>query len=69
MEGATVGGRLEVHLGSADGQLVGTAEVKKAGVFSIPVNATDGVKDLYLVFRNENAGGKPLFAITELTFQ
>ncbi|MEY4384202.1 MAG: hypothetical protein RI995_1744, partial [Bacteroidota bacterium] len=49
--------------------LAGSGDVKKAGVFTIPLSATEGLKDLYLVFRNENAGGKPLFAITELTFQ
>jgi cytochrome c len=69
MEGTTVGGRLEVHLGSPEGPLVGTGEFKKAGAVTFPVNSTEGVKDLYMVFRNENAGGKPLFAITEITFQ
>lgn len=69
MEGQTAGGRLEVHAGSADGPLLGTAEVKKAGPFTLSLTDTQGMKDLYLVYRNENAGGKPLFAITDLSFQ
>lgn len=69
MEGTTVGGRLEVHLGSADGPMIGSGEIKKPGAVVFPISATSGMKDLYMVFRNENAGGKPLFAITEITFQ
>ena len=69
MEGQTAGGRLEVHAGAADGPLLGSADVKKAGPFTLSLTDTQGQKDLYFVFRNENAGGKPLFAVTELSFQ
>jgi cytochrome c len=66
----TVGGKLEVRLGSPTGKVLGTADVpaNHAGSVSLPVGGNAGMQDLYFVFVNANAGGKPLFSLDTIQF-
>jgi len=70
--GMTVGGKLQVRLGSPTGIIAGEAVVSQdmSGKLDIPLKTTHakGRKDLYLVFVNPNAQGKPLFAVDTLEF-
>ncbi len=66
----TAGGKLEVRLGSPDGKVLGTAEVpaSASSPVSFPVAASPGMQDLYFVYVNPNAGGKPLFSLDTIRF-
>jgi cytochrome c len=66
----TKGGTLEVRLGSPDGKLVGQIEVKSPAMGEVKTAFTSatGTHDVYFVFKNENAGGAPLFAVDTITF-
>lgn len=59
----TVGGEVEIHLDKPDGKLLGKAKISAAGISRVPakVEATEGVHDLYFVFKNAQAGDKNLF--------
>lgn len=63
MPDMTVGGEVELHLDKPDGQLLGKVKVINPGSASVPtkLEAVEGVHDLYLVFKNEQAGDKNLF--------
>jgi len=56
---ASAGGRIEIHLGSIDGELLGICEVKNTGglqnwaVQSCNVKKTKGVHDLYFIFKGD----------------
>ena len=70
------GGTIEVRLDSLSGPLVGTTEAmgakgdKALDRRRVPVPATPGVHDLYLVFRNERATrGQLLLYVTTATFE
>ena len=70
------GGRIEVHLDSPTGVLLGESEVIRPSPTLTPVRlrtplqATSGVHDLYLVFRDAGApGGQFLFALFTATFE
>jgi cytochrome c len=68
MAGVTVGGKLELRLGSPTGKLAGSIDIQNSGQFAMPVSV-NGVNDLYFVFVNPNAGDKPLYALTEFYFE
>ena len=61
---SATGGIAELHLDSADGTLIGSVEVPLTGQtdddwlvyhpFTTEITPTEGVHDLYLVFRNDN---------------
>ena len=69
------GGRLEIHLGSVHGPLIGNAEfVSKNGPKMLfeekeirlnlpPENAVEGLPDLYFVFKNEQNQGQGVVAV------
>jgi len=61
--GAThVSGEIELRLDKPDGELIGTAKPNS----SSKIRETKGVHTLYLVSKNERAGGKDLFVFSEL---
>ena len=73
IKGTTVGGTIEVHLGSPTGVLLGTADVPEANFAPIKVPLNKPPKPpmpetLYFVFRNPNSGGKPLMALSTIEF-
>jgi cytochrome c len=59
------GGKVEIRLGSPEGKLIGespmvepTEQMTMGGTpLSIPIQATEGLQDVYLVFRNPKAQG------------
>ena len=68
-QGTTMGGALEVRLGSPTGTVVGNLEVKEASLMPLKMKVnTAGEQDLYFVFKNPKAEGKPLFAINTIEF-
>jgi cytochrome c len=74
-----LGGKIELHIDSASGPLVGETEVIKPSADSAAPPAqlhaslapTSGVHDVYFVFRNEQApsGQQMLFVVLTATFQ
>jgi len=68
LAGQTVGGKLELHLGSPPGKLVSSVDIQKIGQATLPVSV-NGVNDLYFVFVNPEAGDKPLYALKEFFFE
>jgi cytochrome c len=68
LPGQTAGGKMELHLGSPTGKLVGSVDIQKAGQVTMPVSVT-GVNNLYFVFVNPAAGEKPLFALKDFLFE
>ncbi len=67
----TKGGVLEAHLGSPDGKLIGQMDVKEPtmGQVKMPFAATTGIHNVFFVFKNEKAGGQPLFAVDTISFK
>lgn len=65
----TAGGKVEIRLDSPTGQLLGTGEVLKAAPkpIKVPINASTGFHNLYLVFTNPDNKGKPLFALMDIS--
>jgi cytochrome c len=65
----TSGGKIEIRLDSPTGQLLGTGDVDKGmpKPNKISIAPTAGFHNLYLVFTNPNNGGKPLFALMDIT--
>jgi cytochrome c len=59
----TVGGEAELHLDKPDGKLLGKVKLTTAGRSSAKTKLApaDGMHDLYVVFKNEQAGDKNLF--------
>lgn len=68
-KGQTVGGKLEVRLGSPTGTLAGELTIPEASLMpqKLPINAT-GMQSVYIVGKNTNAEGKPLFALQTVEF-
>ncbi len=70
----TAGGKLEVRTDSPTGPLLGEGEVKNGvtAPVTIPIRSTGatsgGMHNVYFVFTNPDAKGKPLFAITWVQF-
>ncbi len=64
------GGKLEVRLGSPTGKVIGSAEVKDNNTSPVTVTLenTGTIQDLYFVFTNSNAQGRPLFGINYIQF-
>jgi cytochrome c len=73
MKPQTAGGKIEVHVGSPTGRVLGSAEVEngKMGAVKVPITpAGPGMQDLFLVFTNAEAkAGQPLFAVDTVTFE
>lgn len=68
-KGMTVGGTVEVRLGSPTGTVVGTAEVQEASMAPLKIKVdTAGEQNIYFVFKNPKAEGKPLFAVNTIEF-
>jgi cytochrome c len=69
--GRSAGGTLEVRLDGAAGAKIGESKVDKSETVSIPVKApADGkLHKLYFVFKNAEAGNKPLFSIESIKFE
>jgi len=68
-KGTTVGGKIELRLGSKNGPLLGETEINVEGITSkeFPIlSHFKNFKSLYLVYKNENSEGKPLFGVSEL---
>jgi cytochrome c len=61
--GATIGGEIEIRLDSPDGQLLSKVKMNDVGASQVQTNLprTDGLHDLYFVFKNEKAGDQNLF--------
>jgi hypothetical protein len=67
-----VGGKIEVRSGSVDGKLLGTATIPEMNMAPQKVELKGVVnkqEDLYFVFTNPNASGKPLFGLTNIEFK
>jgi cytochrome c len=60
---STVGGEVEFHLDKPDGKLLGKAKLTAPGRASATtrLESVDGMHDLYVVFKNNQAGDKNLF--------
>jgi cytochrome c len=71
-KGMTVGGILEIHADSPTGPKLGSVDISNEtmGEVAIPlqVPADRRQHDIYLVFKNPNTGGKPLYSIDWLEF-
>ena len=65
----TAGGNVEIRLDSPTGQLLGSAQVGKGAPkpIKVPITATTGFHNIFLVFANPEAKGKPLFAVMDIT--
>jgi cytochrome c len=63
MPDQNVGGEVEIHLDKPDGTLLGKVKVNAAGISktATKVEPTEGVHDLYFVFKNAQARDKNLF--------
>ncbi len=71
-QGMTAGGKLQLRTGSPSGPLAGEVVIADdmTGSVNVPLKSTGakGLQNLYLVFVNPNAGGKPVFAVDTLEF-
>jgi cytochrome c len=63
MAGQTSGGEVELRLDKPDGQLIGKVTLTKPGMANgtTVLEKVDGIRDLYVVFKNPQAGDKNLF--------
>jgi len=75
--GDLAGGEIELHIDAVDGPVIGTTDFKNARATKIgekievltgklAVKPTTGKHDLYVVFKNANAGDKKLFYFSRL---
>jgi cytochrome c len=70
-KGQTSGGNVELRLDSPDGQLMGQVTIPEMSLAPQTITFSDKINDrrkLYLVFKNPDAEGKPLFGLTFLEF-
>ena len=69
--GQSAGGVLEIRLDGVAGAKIGEGKVDKSETISIPVKApADGkLHKVYFVFKNAEAGTKPLFSIESVRFE
>jgi cytochrome c len=67
----TKGGVLEARMGSPEGKLIGQIDVTSpaGGEMKLSFAPVTGMQNLYLVFKNEKAGGQPLFAVDTIAFK
>lgn len=71
-KGQSVGGKIEIRLGSSTGQLLGEMAIPEVNMTpqEISINSTNRKpEDLVLVFKNDKAEGKPLFGLTKIEFK
>ncbi|WP_435354463.1 ThuA domain-containing protein [Emticicia sp. SJ17W-69] len=68
-KGQSVGGDISIHSGSVSGPLLGFMKVGETfmGALRIQTNVT-GQQDIYLVFKNPKAEGKPFFGLNTIDF-
>jgi cytochrome c len=68
-KGQTVGGKIEVRTGAATGTLLGEVEVPEVSMapLKLSVNVA-GQQNIYMVFKNPKAEGKPLFGLSAIDF-
>ena len=68
-KGQTVGGKIEVHTGSPTGASLGEVEIPEMSMapLKLSVNVA-GTQNVYLVFKNPKAEGKPLFGVSTIDF-
>jgi cytochrome c len=68
--GQSVGGILEVRVDSPSGTKIGEVKVDKSETVNIPLKAPADKKlhTLFLVFKNPDAGSKPLFSVESIRF-
>nr|WP_229208892.1 ThuA domain-containing protein [Dyadobacter luticola] len=68
--GRTAGGTLEIHLDSPAGTKIGEGKVDKPETLNIPVKAPADKKmhKVFFVFKNPEAGPKPLFTVEWIRF-
>nr|WP_295930408.1 ThuA domain-containing protein [uncultured Dyadobacter sp.] len=68
--GQSAGGTLEIRLDGVAGAKIGEGKVDKSETISIPVKAPADSKlhKVYFVFKNAEAGNKPLFSIESVRF-
>jgi cytochrome c len=68
-KGQTVGGKIEVHTGSPTGTLLGEVEIPEMSMAPQKINVNvSGVQNVYLVFKNPKAEGKPFFGLSTIDF-
>jgi cytochrome c len=70
--GQSVGGSIEIRLGSATGLLIGSTTISAGNMLPKEVTlpkAFAKTEDIFFVFKNENAEGKPLFGISKIEFK
>lgn len=69
--GQSAGGTLEIRLDGVAGVKIGEGKVDKSETISIPVKApADGkLHKVYFVFKNAEAGNKPLFSLESVRFE
>lgn len=65
----TVGGKIELHIGSPTGKVLSSAEVSKGNTQPVKLGLADatGTQNLYFVFVNPEAKDKALFAVSDIT--
>lgn len=71
-EAQTAGGTIDVRLGSQTGKVLGTLTIPLNSIMPQKVELKDvpaGENDLYFVFSNPKAEGKPLFGISTIEFK
>ncbi|MBA4852526.1 ThuA domain-containing protein [Emticicia sp. BO119] len=68
-KGQTVGGSLEVRLGSPTGTVVGTGDIQESSMAPLKIKVDiAGEQNIYFVFKNPKPEGKPLFAVNTIEF-
>jgi cytochrome c len=67
----TAGGKIEIHLDTKTGPLLGTGEILRGmpKPTKIAVNGQSGKHNLFFVFTNSAASGKALFALSDISFE
>ena len=71
-KGQTAGGIIEMRIGSQTGQLLGEVEIPEANMTPKEITIKNPIlkpENLFFIFKNEKAEGKPLFGITNLEFK
>lgn len=69
-QGQQVGGAIEARLDSPEGVKIGEAQIESAGVVDMNIKAPvdNKLHKVVFVFKNANAGNKPLFALDTIQF-
>jgi cytochrome c len=67
----SIGGKIELRLGGISGEKIGEAEVSSASMKPLVIAFNKSYlkpEDLYFIFKNSSADGKPLFGISSVEF-